>query len=132
MEWAGWPLQRILLLFTGLAFMMISIQVTLFHYRQNFRHWTQWIPVITVPTLGIVSILVGFYNIIWLRTIYTILLTLGIIAGMFGFYLHIKGVGERVDGYKLQNFMVGPPLTLPLMVSAISFLGILALMWGGF
>ena len=32
MEWAGHSLQRILLLFTGLAFMMISIQVTLFYY----------------------------------------------------------------------------------------------------
>lgn len=38
MEWASWSLDRVLILFVSLAFLMIGIQVTLYHYRQNFHH----------------------------------------------------------------------------------------------
>lgn len=44
--WDGWPISRILFLFTGLALLMITVQVSIFHYRQNFRHWAQYVPVI--------------------------------------------------------------------------------------
>jgi hypothetical protein len=41
------------------------------------------------------------------------------------------GVGQRVGGFsQSQNFLVGPPIVLPLMMSAISALGLLALYWG--
>jgi len=129
MGWTGWPLSRVLLLFTGIAFLMIFIQVTLFHYRQNFRHWAQWLPVLAVPVLGVTALAVGFFNVIWLRMVLMVLLFTGLAAGIFGFVLHVEGVGERVDGYRMQNFLVGPPITLPLMVAAISLLGLIALYW---
>ena len=43
--------------------------------------------------------------------------------------MHIRGVGERVDGYKLRNFLIGPPLTLPALITAVSLLGLIALYW---
>lgn len=47
-----------------------------------------------------------------------------------GGYLHINGIGERVGGFgETQNFLTGPPPTLPLMVLAMSVLGLLALYW---
>jgi ABC-type spermidine/putrescine transport system permease subunit II len=57
------------------------------------------------------------------------LLPVGVLAGLFGSFMHIKGVGERFDGFKLRNFLIGPPLTLPSMVSAVSLLGLIALYW---
>jgi lysylphosphatidylglycerol synthetase-like protein (DUF2156 family) len=129
LNWVDWSLDRILILFVGLAFFMIFIQVTLFHYRQNFRHWSMWIPVLATPVFGILAVALAFYNIGWLRTTLAWLLAVGIVAGMFGTYMHIKGVGERVGGYELRNFLIGPPLTLPAMVTAMSTLGLFALYW---
>lgn len=129
MYWVGWPWDRVIIIFTGLAFLMIWLQVTLFHYRQNFRNWTMWIPVIALPLLGVLAILIGFYNLPWLRLAWVGLLTAGALAGLAGFVLHFEGVGERVDGYRMHNFLVGPPIVLPLMVTAISALGIIALFW---
>ncbi|MEH7387426.1 hypothetical protein V7147_18715 [Bacillus sp. JJ1521] len=70
LDWSGWTLDRIIVLAMGLLFQVIFVQVTLFHYRQNFRHWSMWIPVL------------------------------------------------------------GTPLTLPSLVSAVSILGLIVLHWG--
>lgn len=129
MFWNGWPLHRVIILFTGLAFLLIALQVTLFHYRQNFRNWTMWVPVLATPILGLVGVLISFVNISLLRMLWVVLLAAGTIAGAAGFVLHFEGVGERVDGYRVNNFLVGPPITLPLMVMAFSILGIVALYW---
>jgi len=127
--WTGWPWQRVIILFTGMAFLLIGLQVTLFHYRQNFRNWTMWVPVAASPALGLLLLAAGFYNLPVMRTILLVLLSIGALAGVGGFVLHFEGVGERVDGYRLNNFLVGPPVTLPLMVTAISLLGLIALYW---
>lgn len=128
-DWNGWPLDRVFILAMGLLFLVIFVQVTLFHYRQNFRHWSMWIPVLATPLFGICLILYTFYNANWLLSLLTLLLPVGIAAGLFGSFMHVRGVGERVDGYKLRNFLVGPPLTLPAMVTAVSLLGLIALYW---
>lgn len=129
MFWSGWPWDRVIILFTGLAFLMIGLQVTLFHYRQNFRAWPMWLPVAAAPVLGVIALVMAFYNLPLLRTVFVILLGIGALAGIGGFVLHFEGVGERVDGYRINNFLVGPPITLPLMVTAMSVLGIIALYW---
>ncbi len=128
--WDGWPITRILLLFTGFAFFMISLQVTIFHSRQNFRHWAMYGPVIGGPIMGIFAILLSFYNIPILRTILVVLLFAGVALGITGSVLHVYGIGQRVGGYgESQNFLIGPPLTLPAMVAAMSILGLIALYW---
>ncbi|MFC5448611.1 hypothetical protein [Paenibacillus aestuarii] len=48
---------------------------------------------------------------------------------MIGFYFHFRGVGIRVGGWALRNFLIGPPVTLPLMFSALSVLGLIAIYW---
>jgi hypothetical protein len=128
--WNGWPLSRVLLLFTGAAFLLISLQVYMFHYRQNFRHWAMYGPVLGGPLLGILTIALAFYNAPVLRGITVVFLFVGIALGAVGEYLHINGIGQRVGGYgESQNFLVGPPTTLPLMVAAMSILGLIALYW---
>lgn len=129
MYWNGWPWDRVIILYTGLAFLLIGLQVALFHYRQNFRNWTMWVPVLAAPVVGLTAFTVGFYNIPILRTALLILLAASAVAGLGGFILHLEGVGERVDGYRMNNFLVGPPIALPLMVTAMAVLGIIALYW---
>ncbi|KJS17793.1 MAG: hypothetical protein VR69_03405 [Peptococcaceae bacterium BRH_c4b] len=128
--WDGWPITRVILLFTGIALLMISLQVTLFHYRQNFRHWAMYGPVVGGPVLGLLSILLVFYNAPALRSVLLVLLYAGVVLGITGSALHINGIGQRVGGYEQsQNYLIGPPLTLPMMVAAMSILGLIALYW---
>ena len=127
--WNGWPLDRVLLLFTALALLLIFIQVWLFHYRQNFRHWAMWIPVLATPVLGVCLIILALGNTTRFRPVVVALLVAGLLGGLVGFYYHFRGVGTRVDGYRIQNFLVGPPVILPLMVTAISVLGLMAIYW---
>jgi lysylphosphatidylglycerol synthetase-like protein (DUF2156 family) len=129
--WQGWPIERILLLFVGLAFLLIGVQVTIFHSRQNFRHWAMWVPVIELPVFATVAIVLAFYNAGWLRWLFALMMWAGLTGGIYGAYLHTMGVGQRVGGFsQSQNFLVGPPIILPLMISAMCTLGLLALFWG--
>lgn len=131
MGWQGWPLARMVILFSALGFLLVFVQVTLFHYRQNFRHWSQWVPVITLPILALSAFMLSLWNLPWTRTLFIILCTADALGGLSGFYYHLRGVGQRVDGYRLQNFLVGPPVILPLLITALSALGLLAVYWGG-
>jgi hypothetical protein len=129
--WQGWPLERVLFLFVGLAFAILSVQVTLFHARQNFRRWAMWVPVVEGPLFAVTAIVLAFYNAGWLRVLFALFMWIGMAGGLYGAYLHTAGVGQRVGGYsQSQNFLVGPPIMLPLMMTAISALGLLALYWG--
>ncbi len=130
MGWDSWPLNRVMDVAIGILFIVVFVQVTMFHYRQNFRHWSMWIPVIATPLFGLCLVIYAFYAKSWLLSALTVLLSIGIVAGLFGSYKHIRGVGQRVDGYKLRNFLIGPPLTLPALISALSVLGLFALHWG--
>lgn len=130
LNWNGWPLDRVFVLAMGLLYLVIFVQVTLFHYRQNFRHWSMWIPVVATPIFGICMIVFAFWKTTWLLNVLTVLLSVGIAAGLFGSFTHFRGVGKRVGGYALRNFLIGPPLTLPTLITAVSILGLFALHWG--
>jgi hypothetical protein len=130
MYWSDWPLSRIILLFIGIAFFMLFVQVTMYHYRQNFRHWSMWIPVLATPVFSVFLLILVFYNAVWLQSILAILLSVGIVAGIYGSYRHVVGVGQRVGGYELRNFLIGPPAMLPGMITALSLLGIITMYWG--
>lgn len=126
-QWLGWPIERILILFTSLAFAMVAIQVSLFHYRQNFRHYAMWGPVIGLPIAALVGILLAWRESTTLRWLFFILLWAELASGLMGFYYHSRGISQRVGGWGINNVMVGPPPVLPVMISALSVLGLLAL-----
>jgi len=129
--WQGWPLERMLLIVIGIAFALLAVQVTLFHSRQNFRHWAMWVPVIATPVFALLAVILAFFNAGWLRALFAFMMWAGMVAGLYGAYLHTAGVGQRVGGYsQSQNFLVGPPIFLPLLITALSGVGLLAL-YGG-
>lgn len=129
MNWSAWSMDRVLILFVSLAFLLMSIQVTMFHYRQNFHHKAMWVPVFLSPLFFIAGIVLTWYNQAWLAALFQVLMWLGLISGLIGFYFHFRGVGIRVGGWALRNFMIGPPVILPLMFSALSALGLVAMYW---
>lgn len=130
MFWNGWPLERVLILFVALAFFMIGLQVAMFHYRGNFRNPLMWTPVVDTPVVGITGLLLAFYNVLWLRTAFGWLLGITLLAALAGAVIHVRYVTLRVGGWEFRNVLTGPPFILPMMLSAISALGLLVLYWG--
>lgn len=130
MNWTDWPLERFLILFVGFAYLLVGAQVTLSHYRQNFHHKAMWAPVIEAPVFCLTALTLAFYRTDWLVTLFFLMMLLGTVSGLAGFYYHLHGVGVRVGGYEFRNFLVGPPLILPLLFTAISSLGLAAIYWG--
>lgn len=129
MHWNLWSLDRFIVLFTGLAFLLIGIQVTMSHYRQNFHHKAMWVPVIEAPLIFFVGIWLAFANVQWLFYVFVTLMAVGTISGLVGFYYHFHGVGLRVGGHTARNYLVGPPVVLPLMITALCALALLAVYW---
>lgn len=127
--WTEWSFQQITMLFTALALLMTTVQVYIYHHRQNFRHPAMWLPILGAPVIAIFLVLLLFTNSPAIRTLTALFLFIGVIAGGIGGFYHIRGIGQRVNGYKMENVLVGPPLILPFMISALSVLGLLALYW---
>ncbi|OEF97760.1 hypothetical protein [Desulfuribacillus alkaliarsenatis] len=126
-EWLPWAAERVLAMFIGITFLLIGIQVTLFHYRQNLNKWVMWGPVIFTPIMFIVAATYALRPTEWLFWFYAIMLAIGFLDGLIGFFYHVKGVGLRVDGYKLRNFLIGPPIILPLLFVALTGLGMMSI-----
>lgn len=130
LNWTGWPIERVLILIVGILYLVVFIQVTLFHYRQNFHKKVMWVPVLETPLLGVASLVYVMYTAAWLETFNAVLYWIAIASGLIGSVYHIRGVGKRVGGYVLRNFLVGPPATLPSLISALGVIGLIALYWG--
>ena len=128
--WNNWSLDRLIIFFVGLSYLLIGIQVTLSHYRQNYHHKAMWYPVIESPILFITAISLTLMNSTWLFYVVQILFWIGLLSGMIGFRYHFHGVGVRVGGYAGRNFLVGPPVILPVLFAAMSALGLMAMYWG--
>lgn len=129
MNWSAWSIDRILILFVSAAFLLIGIQVAMFHYRQNFTRKSMWMPVIAAPVFFFTGLGLTWYNASWLEALFAALMWLGVVEGLVGFYLHFRGVGVRVGGWAMRNFLIGPPVTLPLMFTALGVLGLIAVYW---
>lgn len=130
MDWNGWPMERILMLMTSLGFLSVGIQVWMFHYRQNFHKKVMYVPVILSPIVFITGISYVLSRSTGLLALNTILLWVGVVSGVIGFVFHYRGVGVRVGGYELRNFLMGPPIILPLLLTAFGFIGLIGLYWG--
>jgi hypothetical protein len=127
--WDVWTLDRFLIFFVSVAFVLIGSQVTMFHYRQNFHHKSMWVPVVSAPVFFLTGLALTFYNAGWLRLLFTLFMAMGVLDGLVGVYFHAKGVRLRVGGWAMRNFLIGPPVILPFLFTAISALGIIAVYW---
>ena len=102
MYWTMWSIDRILILFVSVAFLVIGVQVTMFHYRQSFHNKAMWVPVISSPIFFIVGIVLTWYNASWLHTLFTVLMWFGVVAGLIA----SKSKGGPVWGERLRETLL--------------------------
>jgi hypothetical protein len=127
--WDGWDLDRTVLVFTGVAYLVIWIQLSLYHWAGGFKHLAMWGPVLSTPlviagaTLGAVA-----RDGIW-GWIALALLVFGIVEGLMGLYFHVQGIRSQIGGLSTRNLLSGPPPMLPLAYASVGALGVGALVW---
>jgi hypothetical protein len=119
--------QRQVAIITGISALLSGFEAYYSHYKNNFRYWVQWTPVVIAPLLAGVA----FASVKSRRLATTALPAVSILAGAdaaVGFYYHGRGVLRRPGGSKhlLYNIMYGPPIFAPLLFGAAGMLGVLA------
>jgi len=112
---------------TGVSALLSGFEAYYSHYKNNFRYWVQWTPIVLAPLLAGAS----FASVKSRRVAATALPTLSVLASAdaaVGFYYHARGVLRRPGGRKhlLYNIMYGPPIFAPLLFGAAGMLGMLA------
>lgn len=119
--------QRQVALVTGVSALLSGFEAYYSHYKNNFRYWVQWTPVVLAPVLAGTA-----FTAIKSRKVATLALpAVSALAGAdaaVGFYYHARGVLRRPGGSKhlLYNIMYGPPIFAPLLFGAAGMLGVLA------
>ncbi len=119
--------QRQVAIVTGISALLSGFEAYYSHYKNNFRYWAQWTPVVLAPVLAGVA----FGSVKSRRLATTALPALSVLAGAdaaVGFFYHGRGVLRRPGGPKhlLYNIMYGPPIFAPLLFGAAGMLGVLA------
>ena len=127
--WDGWELGRAVLVFTAVAYMVIWVQVSLFHWAGGFKHWAMWGPVAATPVLALGALFGAVDRDGVLGWIALVLLVLGAVEGLVGLYYHLTGMRYQVGGFTMRNLLSGPPPMLPIAYAAIGALGVGALLW---
>jgi hypothetical protein len=129
--WEGWDFQRFYLLFVAAAFVLLGIQVFLFHWRAAFSKPSMYVPVVAAPLLaaaGVVAAITREGVIGWLAVA---VFAVGVLGGAFGSLEHYRGIAGRIGGFTPRNLVAGPPPLLPGTFGAVAFSAGLAVLWGG-
>lgn len=119
--------QKQVAIVTAVSALLSGFEAYYSHYKNNFRYWAQWTPVLLAPALAAAAIA----SIRSRRVARTALPLLSVAASAdaaVGFYYHARGVVRRPGGTKhlLYNIMYGPPIFAPLLFGAAGMIGILA------
>lgn len=127
--WEGWSFARLYMLLVALAFVVIGLQVLLFHWRAGFGHRTMYGPVLLAPVIVAAGVVGAFQRDGVLGWIVLAVFALGVVDGLVGIFEHWRGIARRVGGFSLRNLMSGPPPLLPVAFTALACTGVLALLW---
>jgi hypothetical protein len=128
-EWSGWEVDRAVLVFTAVAYLVVWVQLSLYHWAGGFKHIAMWGPVLLTPLViggAVLGAVVrdGLWGWVALG-----LLGFGILEGLLGLALHVQGIRAQIGGFSMRNILSGPPPMLPLAYAALGALGIGALVW---
>lgn len=127
--WDGWDLDRSVLIFTAVAYLVIWIQVSLYHWAGGFKHVAMWGPVLATPLIVGGAVLGAVRRDgVW-GWVALALLAFGVLEGLLGLVLHLQGIRSQIGGWTTRNLLSGPPPMLPVAYAAIGALGIGALVW---
>jgi hypothetical protein len=127
--WDGWPFARLYLLLVAVAFLVVGAQVLLFHWRAAFRSTAMYGPVIMAPIIAAAGVATAIARNDVIGWIAVAIFAVGLVDGLIGLALHLRGVSARVGGFTLRNLTAGPPPLLPLAFAALALTGGLAVVW---
>jgi hypothetical protein len=128
-SWDGWPFARLYMLLAALAFLVIGLQVLLFHWRAGFRRLTMYGPVLLAPVLVLAGVAGALQRDGVVGWIVLAVFVFGVVDGLVGVFEHLRGIARRIGGFSLRNLMSGPPPLLPVAFMALALTGALALVW---
>jgi hypothetical protein len=121
--------QKQVAIVTAVSALLSGFEAYYSHYKNNFRYWVQWTPVILAPMLAVAAIAsIGRRSIA--RTALPVLSLAANADAAVGFFYHARGVVRRPGGLKhwLYNILYGPPIFAPLLFGAAGTMGLLASM----
>jgi hypothetical protein len=127
--WDGWPFARLYMLLVALAFLVVGLQVLLFHWRAGFRRLTMYAPVLLAPVLVLAGVVGALQRDGLVGWVVLAVFAFGILDGIIGIAEHLRGIARRIGGFSLRNLMSGPPPLLPVAFMALALTGALALVW---
>ena len=127
--WDGWPFARLYLLLVAVAFLVVGGQVFLFHWRAAFRAQTMYLPVVAAPLLAAAGVATAIARNDAVGWTAVVIFAGGVLGGLLGAVLHLRGVVARIGGFTLRNLTAGPPPLLPVAFAALALTGGLAVVW---
>lgn len=127
--WDGWPFARVYLLLVAVAFLVVGGQVFLFHWRAAFRSKAMYGPVIMTPIIAAAGVAVAVARNDVTGWVAVAVFGIGLLDGLVGVVLHLRGTAARVGGFTLRNLTAGPPPLLPVAFAALALTGGLAVIW---
>ena len=121
--------QSRLILFTGLGFLGIGIDVYLGHMASGADRPFMWIPLFFLPCAVVISLAAGLRPTKFLRGFFCLICLLAIMIGLSGFSFHSLRLWQNFHGIiqwqVLTRLMFYPPLLAPLAISGLGILGLL-------
>lgn len=127
--WDGWPFARLYLLLVAVAFLIVGAQAFLFHWRAAFWSKAMYGPVVMAPVLAVAGVAAAVARNDAVGWTAALIFAVGLVEGLIGLVLHLRGVAQRVGGFTLRNVIAGPPFLLPLAFAALALTGGLAVVW---
>jgi hypothetical protein len=127
--WVGWPYARAYLILVAVAFLVIGAQVFLFHWRAAFRSKAMYGPVLMAPVISAAGLVGAVTREGWIGWAVAAVFALGVLDGLLGIVLHLRGVARRVGGFTLRNLLDGPPVLLAVAFTALAVTSGLAVLW---
>lgn len=119
--------QRSLALIAAFSSVLSGLEVTYEHYRGSYSQRVMYSPVILSPALLVAGI-AGALNRRVARTLLPAVSLITIADGIVGFAFHVRGVHRKPGGWRLpvNNLIMGPPITAPLLFAISGYLGLIA------
>ncbi len=128
-SWDGWPFARLYLLLVSAAFLVVGAQVFLFHWRGAFRSKAMYGPVIMAPIIAAAGVAAAVERTDMIGWTAVVIFAIGVVDGLIGLVLHLRGVAQRIGGFTARNIVAGPPFLLPVAFAALAVTGGLAVVW---
>ena len=127
--WDRWELGRAVVVFAAVAYVVVWVQLSLYHWAGGFRRRAMWAPVLLTPVIVLGTLAGALRRESPWGWIALAVLVLGVVDGLIGLAYHVRGTTSQIGGFSVRNVLSGPPPMLPVAYAALGALGIGGLVW---